>query len=282
MPLCGDLPNPLEGFLSPAAVPQQHAAIPVFILLFACLPHDIPGGQGCCLSHLLYLPPEGSICGLINTCGVNESNLLWQWCRHFTARGSQPPLSHAVPLPLSTLLCGLGNLWLGFLSAMSLCSQLLGGGHQDKWEEPKEEVSRFMLLPEHSLTGGEGRSSQWPLSHAISRPSLTTSPSPSSSGIFPSLQPFPYFLSLPFLPLPHFPFPFFHATPGWLQILPQAWSINLDPALTTLYFWNHPFKSVICFSPRPQLKRQESHVAFVCPTWPSQQAQGTKLISHIK
>lgn len=146
----------------------------------------------------------------------------------------------------------------------------------------REEVSRFMLLLEHSLTGGEGRSSQWPLSHAISRPSLITSPSPSSSGIFPSLQPFPYFLSLPFLPLPYFPFPFFHATPGWLQILPQAWSINLDPALTTLYFWNHPFKSVICFSPRPQLKRQESHVAFVCPTWPSQQAQGTKLISHIK
>lgn len=97
------------------------------------------------------------------------------------------------------LLCGLGNLWLGFLSAMSLCSRLLGGGHQDKWEEPKEEVSRFMLLLLHSFTGGEGRSSQWPRSHAISRPSLITTPSPSSSSIFLSLQPFPYFLSLPFL-----------------------------------------------------------------------------------
>lgn len=39
------------------------------------------------------------------------------------------------------------------------------------------------------------------LSHAIPSPSLITSPSPSSSSIFPSLQPFPYLLSLPFLPL---------------------------------------------------------------------------------
>lgn len=205
----------------------------------------------------------------MNTCWVNESNPLWQRCRCFMARGFllSSVAWEAYDLGFHQLCpCVRGSREV-VTKANERSRRKKSADSRSCWNTARQEVkaaapSGLSLVPFPALVSSPLPLLPPPASSLPSSPSLTFSPFlffPSSSS-----------------------FPFFHTIPGWLQVLPQAWSINLDPALATLYFWIHPPKSVICFSPRPQLKRQESYVAFVCPTWRSQQAQWTKLIRHIK
>lgn len=184
--------------------------------------------------------------------------------------GLQSLLSHRVPLLFCTVFCVLGSLWLGFYQS---CPFVHGS-----WEEaPRWERTAEGRGQQIDALAGTQLAGRWRPQLLVA--SLTWCFQPQAYYFFLSFlfQPLPFPPTIPSLPLPSFPSspplpsPSFTGCIGSSRFFPKPGVLP----------YTLPSRS--CTSPITLLrelsvsalalanKRQETYIAFACPTWKFQQ-----------